>query len=68
MRVSIHTLFSTLLFNTSWSNAKSTKHLVYQYEPITWVENVAVRSNGKVLSITTTSAVLNELDPTKTRA
>lgn len=37
--------------------------LIYQYKPMTWVENIAVRPNGQLLPITTTSSVLNYLDP-----
>jgi lipoate synthase len=39
------------------------EHLVHQYAPITSVENLAIRANGKILPITTTSPLLNELDP-----
>ena len=37
--------------------------LIHQYQPVTWVENLAVRPNGHLLPITTTSSVLNQLDP-----
>jgi hypothetical protein len=39
------------------------KQLIYQYDPITWVENLAVRPNGWILPISTTSPLLNQLDP-----
>lgn len=37
--------------------------LIHQYTPPTWVENLAVRPNGLILPITTTSSILNQLDP-----
>lgn len=37
--------------------------LIYQYNPITWVENLAVRPNGWLLTTTTTSPLLNQTDP-----
>jgi hypothetical protein len=52
-----------LLFSTCFVQSLARKHLVYQYNPINWVENLAVRSNGKILPTTTTSPLLNELDP-----
>ena len=44
--------------------AKLPTELIHQYKPITWVENVAIRPNGWLLPITTTSPVLSQLDPT----
>lgn len=37
--------------------------LVYQFPPGNWVENVAVRPNGKILAIITTTPLLYEIDP-----
>ena len=54
-------LFSLVLLCESQLVAR--EQLVHQYAPITWVENLAIRPNGKILPITTTSPLLNELDP-----
>ncbi|KAK3063889.1 hypothetical protein LTS18_011955 [Coniosporium uncinatum] len=50
------------LVTTSVSQAIPPR-LVHQYQPVTWVENLAVRPNGNLLPITTTSPLLNQLDP-----
>ena len=46
-------------------NATLPVDLLYQYPPTAWVENLAVRPNGLILPITTTSPLLNQLDPLK---
>lgn len=48
----------------SVSNATAPADLLYQYAPVTWVENIAVRPNGWLLPVTITSPVLNQLNPT----
>ena len=59
------TLFFSFLSLTFLCQGQPTDktQLIYQYDPITWVENIALRPNGKILPITTTSPLLNELDP-----
>ena len=47
----------------AYQNDTVPTQLVYQYNPITWVENLAVRPNGFILPITTTSPLLKQLDP-----
>ena len=37
--------------------------LLHQFPPPTWVENLVLRPNGAILPITTTSTILNQLDP-----
>ena len=37
--------------------------VVHQYPPGSWVENLALRPNGKILPVLVTSPVLNQVDP-----
>lgn len=37
--------------------------VIYQYPPVTWVENIGVRPNGLLLPVTITSPLLNQLNP-----
>lgn len=53
---------ATVTSSTSPLKAVSPR-LIHLYKPITWVENIAVRPNGQLLPITTTSSILNQLDP-----
>ena len=52
-----------LLSSICSGQSQAKNHLILEYDPITWVENLAIRPNGKILPITTTSPLLNELDP-----
>ncbi|KAJ9655900.1 hypothetical protein H2198_005341 [Neophaeococcomyces mojaviensis] len=71
MRVSnlCRTASTVAVFLISMSFAQSTinqsARLLHQYDPITWVENLAVRPNGEILPIITlgTSAILNKVNP-----
>ncbi|KAK3669809.1 hypothetical protein LTR78_010326 [Recurvomyces mirabilis] len=56
-------LLCASVFVSGSSDSNDTATLIYQYDPITWVENLAVRPNGSILPITTTSPRLNQLDP-----
>ena len=60
-------LFSSSIVSASFGpivkKDKPVPQLIYQYQPVTWVENLAVRSNGWILPITTTSPLLNQLSP-----
>lgn len=61
--LALHVHSHALEINSATSKTKLPTELIHQYRPITWVENLAVRPNGWILPITTTSPVLNQLDP-----
>jgi hypothetical protein len=67
--ISLVTLLACLLLSTVRSHAIAPRQasepvtLVHQFPAGTWVENVGVRSNGKILAITITSPLLYQLDP-----
>lgn len=48
-----------------YTNDTAANHVIYQYAPVAWVENLAVRPNGWLLPILSlgTSPLLNQLDP-----
>ena len=48
---------------TNYPSALVPKKLLYQFNPITWVENLAIRPNGLIIPTSTTSPLLNQLDP-----
>lgn len=56
-------LYTTLAVVTvTLASGKSAPQLIYQYDTPTWIENFAVRANGRILPARATSAVLSELD------
>ncbi|KAI1262653.1 hypothetical protein F5Y18DRAFT_396922 [Xylariaceae sp. FL1019] len=61
--IGIAAAFSLLVNLGAAQNATKTPSIVHQYAPVAYVESLAVRPNGHILPITTTSSILDELDP-----
>lgn len=63
MLFSIPHCASTPVLAHQYSQRAVQPYIIHQYSPPTWVENLAVRPNGYIIPITTTSSVLNQIDP-----
>ncbi|KAI0146257.1 hypothetical protein GGR57DRAFT_290471 [Xylariaceae sp. FL1272] len=61
--IRIAAVFHLLAHLGATQNTTATPSIIHQYAPTTYVESTAIRPNGHILPITTTSSILNDLDP-----